>query len=389
MLPTTPAAKASAPGQYLGYSLQTVRLCFHLLTCKDDSSVSIEHVDDVAVHGSDGSTLLEQTKSATSQNPVSNWAKDLWKTFSNWLEVIDSSAVDPEKTRFQLYVTPIRTGQRVQSLSDAKTDQHADQVITELKQALRKRSEPPASFEYLQQLLNTEPAKRRQLIRNFHFESSSNNPVEAIRALLSVTIPDAMVDVCCDYAIGSAKEEADNLIRQGLPALINAKQFRTKFRAFVGKHDLSRLLVSFVEPPTGHVVVQTLEEASPFVRQLNIVDMPYDDKLRAVSDFLQCSADKTLWAEKGLVVKESIVECDKDLIRQHFSIKGEIEDVHASLDPKSRGRVLYNRCTRVPGRLEGREVPSHFVPGSYNSLANRYEIGWHPEYRAKLGLEQE
>jgi hypothetical protein len=123
------ASKSSAPGQYLGYSIQPVRLCAHLLSCKPDSSVSIEHVDDVAVHNADGTQILEQTKSALSQNPVSDWANDLWKAFANWLDDIELAVVDPANSKFRLYVTPIRTGNFVQKLDNAQTDQEADSVL--------------------------------------------------------------------------------------------------------------------------------------------------------------------------------------------------------------------------------------------------------------------
>jgi hypothetical protein len=125
------ASKSSAPGQYLGFSLQPVRLCVHLLSCPPESSVSIEHADDIAVHNADGSQVLEQAKSALSHNPVSDWANDLWKTFANWIEDIEAGLIDPSRTKFRLYVTPIWTGNLVQKLSNAKTQEAAD-LVTEV-----------------------------------------------------------------------------------------------------------------------------------------------------------------------------------------------------------------------------------------------------------------
>ena len=73
-----------APGQYLGFAIQPVRLCYHLLTCPAKAKVSLEYLDDVAIHYCDGSVLLEQAKSALSQNPLSDWAIDFWKCLANW-----------------------------------------------------------------------------------------------------------------------------------------------------------------------------------------------------------------------------------------------------------------------------------------------------------------
>lgn len=55
----THTSKHSAAGQYLGYALQPVRLCYHLLTAPDGSQVSLEHLDDIAVHFPAGNILLE------------------------------------------------------------------------------------------------------------------------------------------------------------------------------------------------------------------------------------------------------------------------------------------------------------------------------------------
>src|SRR5688500_4206102 len=96
--------KHSAVGPYLGYGLQTVRLCTRLLTEAADSRVLVEHDDDVSVHYADGSKLLEQTKSAPKQNPVADWSRDLWKTLYNWLEANPPSS--GSKIRYRLYVTP-------------------------------------------------------------------------------------------------------------------------------------------------------------------------------------------------------------------------------------------------------------------------------------------
>jgi hypothetical protein len=64
MSATAALAKHTAPGQFLGYALQPVRLCYHLLSCPPGSSVSLETVEDVAVHLPSGHVILGQMKSA-------------------------------------------------------------------------------------------------------------------------------------------------------------------------------------------------------------------------------------------------------------------------------------------------------------------------------------
>jgi hypothetical protein len=121
--------KHAAPGQYLGFALQPVRLCFHLLTCPNGARVSMELLDDVAVHYPDGSMVLEQAKSALTQNPLSDLADDFWKCLANWLDsAAAENVIELEKTQFRLYVTPIRQGERCQKLSDATTHDEVEAI---------------------------------------------------------------------------------------------------------------------------------------------------------------------------------------------------------------------------------------------------------------------
>src|SRR5213593_2987396 len=109
---------ASAPGVYLGFALQPVRLCYHLLNGKAGDVVSIETDDDIAIKIGN-KVILEQTKSALTQNRVSDLANDLWKTFANWIVQIDNGQIDPAVTTFRLYVTPVKTGEIVAMLHAA------------------------------------------------------------------------------------------------------------------------------------------------------------------------------------------------------------------------------------------------------------------------------
>ena len=124
----TVLVKHSDPGPYLGFALQPVRLCYHLLNSPLDASVSLEVLDDVAVHYADGKLLLEQCKSALSHNALSDWSEDLWKTLANWLAMLASGKVDAAKTSLQLYVTPRRVGKLSSAMHDAADQQAVHEI---------------------------------------------------------------------------------------------------------------------------------------------------------------------------------------------------------------------------------------------------------------------
>ncbi len=383
------AIKHAAPGPYLGFALQPVRLCFHLLTCPMAAKVSLEYLDDVAIHHPDGNLTLEQTKSALKQNPISDWSDELWKTFANWLDGIADGQLDPHKAHFQLYVTPPREGNWAQALSDAESVAEIEKIVASIRTAHAKLKKPKGCESNLQSFLNAPAQRRIGLITNFQLLADDTDPIDPLRNLIKTSVAPELVDDLCHAAIGMAKEQVDRLIRSGKPTLVEGDAFKALFRSFVRRINIPGLLTSFTQVPQEADVAALLAARPTFIRQLEIIDAAEQDRVRAVSDFLRASADKSAWAEKGLIFEESLTEWDDHLVGRHGLISGEIEDLHCDKSAKLRGRMLYRGCAQLHAPLEGRAVPGHFVHGSFNGLANDLRIGWHPDYQSLLGEDQD
>jgi hypothetical protein len=244
------AVKHAAPGPYLGFALQPVRLCFHLLTCPKGAKVSLEFLDDVAIHYSDGSVTLEQAKSALKHNPLSDWSVDLWKTLANWLDCVSQGKIVPEKSRFTLYVTPSRTGALAQALNDATDAADVARLIADIAAAHAKQTKPRGCSPLAQPFLDALDDEKVVVITNLKVVSD-DDPVEQLRALLRATVDPKLIDLLCEAAIGMAKERADRLIRDDKPALIDADIFKAEFITFVQRNNLSGFLQSF-SPTSPH-----------------------------------------------------------------------------------------------------------------------------------------
>jgi hypothetical protein len=381
-LTITAPAKHTAPGQYLGYALQPVRLCYHLLTCEDGASVSIEHIDDIAIHLDTGNVIREQTKSALTHNPLSDWAVDLWKTIHIWMESVAIGETDITKTRFLYYVTPTKVGAIAEKLSKATTAAEVAAITDEIKKALGRKK--PVCLQYLQTFLNATDAQRTAAISRMMIVSTDDDPVGPLREKFKVILRPELLDDACRALIGMAKEEADNLIRRGKPAVTSSDAFRQKVRAFIGTINFTATLTSLVPAPSNSEVEGLLSSRPTFIRQLELIQTNPDENLRAVSDFLRASADKSYWAEKGLIFAASLDDLDSNLVARQTAIAGEVGDLHGNMTPQTRGRLVYRRCVQVSLPLEGRAVPGHFVPGCFNFLANLRRLGWHPDHASLL-----
>lgn len=375
--------KHSAPGQYLGFALQPVRAFHHLITCPKGTKVALELLDDVSVHYSDGTVYLEQTKSALSQNPLSDSAVDLWKTFANWVGLVSSGKCDAKGTRFNLYVSPCHAGPLSSALCQATSPEEIEVAIAAVRKVLTKGRKPPRCHEHLAKFLEADEHIQTAIVGAFSIETA-DDPLAAIRALLSVTVSEKDLDVIARSGIGQAKQEFDRLIQEGQDAIIDADDFKMRFRAFVARNNLPGLLVSLGERPDPSLIMDLASTRPTFVRQLEFVGIDVDEQLRAVSDFLRTSADKAEWAERGMIFAGSLDDWDEDLLRRHGLVHGEIEDLHRTRTAEERGRFVYRQCARLEPPLEGRAVPGHFVNGSFNDLADRQQLGWHVDYRKLL-----
>lgn len=383
----TDSVKHSAPGPYLGFALQPVRLCYHLLSCPETASVSIEHLDDIAVHYENGTTLLEQAKSALSHNALSDWSKDFWKTVANWIIDTQNGTLDGSKTQYQLYVTPVKLGKLSVRFHDTKDATSVASLTTDVKKKLKLKKSPPDCVDYVNIFLNASEEVRCAVVINMRIVSIHEDPIDALRELLKPTTPANVLDQICASAIGIAQEQANRLLRQKKQGMVSAADFLKQFHAFVQKNNLPGLLTSFTADPAPAEVHYLLNLRPCFVKQLDLVSIPADQQMRAVSDYLRTRATKTEWATRGAVYEGSFDEWDQGLIRHHAAIRSEVADVHSEKSEIIQGRITYSQCARIHQSLEGREVPVHFCHGSFNVLSDQKLIGWHPQYRDLLGDE--
>lgn len=372
--------KHAAAGPYLGFALQPVRLCYHLLSSPRDSKVSLEYVDDVAVHYADGTLLLEQCKSALSHNPISDWSEDLWKTFANWLDAVETQKVDGTKTSFHLYVTPQKLG-KLSAVMHAATDSKAvEALVKQVNNKLSKKADTPRCIAHVRKFLDAADAPRLAVIGNTTVSANDGDPLEPLRELLRPTVAEASLDVICASAIGQAKEAADRCIRRGIPALVDVAEFRRNFHAFVQQNNMAGYLPTFTAVPSKDAARALLTSRPVFARQLQLISASESQQLRAASDLMRTSGDKVKWADQGLVFDGTFEDWEDTLLRKHDAAQSEVRDTYSEKTQEVQGRIVYSRCAAMEVPLDSRAVPGHFTHGGFNDLADRRKLGWHPEH---------
>lgn len=380
----TKPRNTAAPGPYMGFALQPVRLCHHLLREPDSSSVGLEYFEDVSIHRDGDHVVLEQSKNSIAEKAITDRSLALWKTFANWGETCVLRGLDAANVTFVLYAAaPGAIGNLVYQMHAAIDDTAAKLALDTARKLVPKKPDTGFGAE-LARFLAFDEAFCLTAIKNFQFQSDAD-PLEPIRQQLRATLPESVVNDFAASGIGMAKEMADTKLSNREAPLVPTVKFRRRFHSFVRKYNLASLLASTTGTPSKEEVSKTIESAPMFVRQLNAVGMQAETVVGAVGACLRTTADKTKWAEDGTIVEDSLLEFDAGLLRRFTLFRDAVEDNHSAADPMRRGRMVYRHCAEVQLPLEGQAVPAHFVEGAYNILADNLSLGWHPFYKDVLG----
>lgn len=383
---------ANVPGQFYGYSLQITRVVAHFLRAQQGQSVSIEHLDDVATHTDEG-VIAEQDKSGLAHNPVTDRSSELWKSLANWVRAIRGGALKDD-TRFLLYVAQGHHGEVIDRIHAVTNKADADALVVALRAkfwgvppkyaAKAKLAEGLA--EHVNEILSTSNDVLGLLFTNLTLENGSGAPNDDLAALPGMAaISQEKKDDVLKFLLGWAKKVIDKRIEQSRVPLITWDEFHKAFVAAAKKLDRSENVLTATPAEITQNEIERELRARTYVRQLEAVKCDDTELVRAVNDFLRSAVDRTTWSERGDVLEGSFDEFEDSLQRAWQSQKIRVEIERKSDAEEERGRLLFANCSGLQQlRLQGKDVPGHFVPGSFHTLANSLRVGWHPRYREVL-----
>jgi hypothetical protein len=397
-----PRKSTQAPGQFLGYSLQEIRVLDHLLRAGPGVTVSLEVIADTGVEDSDGQVLVEEAKSrTTSGNPLSDRSEELWKTLRNWVDMVDAGKLDVEKTRFRIWVSRYSAGLLAQSFSAASNRVEAMQALDAARKALAaprgtgdalpSRNDAATSLRstkahgHIARVLGADPEVVAHIIVNCEIEFGSGRSLQDLKAALEqrTYVPLELADEVLAQALGWVKVRITEQIEAGDPATISWDEFRAALGSIVRKLDRRDLLASVACKPSTDEVDRHLQFRT-YVRQLGLVEADDDEKLCAVTDYIKAESDRVAWAETCRVIESSFDDFEKELIAAWRNFKKRCDISHKQHPPAERGHILYTHCFGHSSKLDGAGLPEHFCRGSFHRLSDDKVIGWHPDYRLLL-----
>ncbi|MBN8468801.1 hypothetical protein JYJ95_20050 [Corallococcus exiguus] len=376
------------PGQFYGYLLQVTRSVAHLLRARQGQSVSVEHLDDVATQTEHG-VVAEQDKSGLAHNPVADRSLELWKTLHNWVRAIREGALKLD-TKFVLYVAQDHHGGVIDRIHAATNMAAANALVQALRmefwgkapEYLARAKLPSDLAEHVNGVLQASDDVLAHLFVSVTLENGSGSPTEDLALLpgMAAISADAKTDVL-NYLLGWAESTINKSIEKKLPAILTWEEFQKKLVAAARKFDRSENVLAAASVEISEAEIQKELRGRTYVRQLETVKCEEDELVQAVSDFLRSAVHRTTWSEDGDVIESSFNDFEDGLGRAWKSQKAVVDIEQKMLAEEDRGRLLYAKCLQLRVPLQGMEVPTFFVPGSFHTLADSLRVGWHPRYR--------
>jgi hypothetical protein len=145
--------------------------------------------------------------------------------------------------------------------------------------------------------------------------------------------------------------------------------------------------------PSPEVVAEL--DKRPFVTQLRKIKIGPRRVELAIRDYYRASEQRSRWAREELLVDGELENYERVLVEawepRHAAM---IDELAATCQPEEKvaaGQILY-KWVEVDAHFSLRSVRDRFLAhGSYHILANRYALGWHPDYHldAKMPADGE
>lgn len=379
-----------ATGQMAGYLFQPDRALVLLCSCKNNESVSIELIDDVATVDENGTVLYrEQDKSSIREDgqPYKDRSKDLWNTLMIWAADIKNGNINPDITKL-VCVTNKKLDDKslIKKVASAKEPKEIDEIIVLLKTAAIK---PPETLKETISKVLADKDVLKKLIPLIHLLdcNSLEERNEEIANELGLN-DDIKVDVITDLR-GWFNENILLQLDKGKAPVIKKTEFNQrlqKARQNAGDKKIKVLAKRFLQV---EITKDNIAEAKDkmFVKQLELIQH-YDKEhiiIDAIDDFFYSEHQRTLLVLQGDITgKELLAMDDTSKERWKESFRRKMTQYNGAMKEEQLSALAYEIYDTTVGgylaKIRGNDTEPYFTKGSFYKLSDALEIGWHPHW---------
>jgi hypothetical protein len=379
----------SAAGSALGYLAQVeYALLIALQRMDNDVSfrLSLETIDDITFDVEGQPRELWQTKHHVDrQGSLGDASPDLWKTLHNWIETSDSDSA------CFLFTTATATAETAASLLGPSRNSRDVMRAREILDAVARGAGNKSSADYYAAYLALSEEQRTELLSRVIVlggaatgEDLTDRLVATVR---KATVPQRrvpLIERLRGWWHGRAMAHLTRIVR-GEADWIDIEEIEEQLlRIAQSLRDDNLPLDYDNEPPPTQSEVD--EDDRIFVEQLKMILLHHERIRQAVYDHNRAFLQRSRWQREQLLAVNELDAYDRRLVEEWKRVFLPLAE--ASSDDEGSDEEKCSNARRLYVRIQERTLPdiraevrSGYIPlGSLHVLADRLEIGWHPDW---------
>ena len=393
----------SASDTSIGFDYQFYYFMYLILDLRHKEKIGIEIKDDIHIELQDDKLILIQTKhtirtkSDLSSVNLTERDKDLWKTLSNWVKIINEST-DQNKfvrnTKFQLisnksiYKNPFII--KVQKLSNN------DITVNEFKDYLTNlidTSEDTVISGYIDALKSLKKELLLEFIKNIDFKLNEDNIIEKIKErLIEKAIDPNKVDDVFNNLFSELKSKEYLDIKSGKKSILSFENFNLNFRKCFDVGRTYKLLERTYTPS----IPSEIEKQNFILQLIDIGDIGSSDKEEMISftlEMLQLINNMKKWEEDGDIVNYEIDNFNKQSIKiWKNSFREKFREITQKMNDgilvdesefKYKAVACLDEMRKEILKIDETSLSIELSNGQFYYLTNNLQIGWHYDWRAR------
>lgn len=409
-MPNTFSANAPMQGYFYQPFYALYLLLKNDLSEIDNSKILIENLDDIDfIKGDNSLTLYQNKHHINKKGSISDKSEDLWKTLRIWVERINNDQVDLTSTLFVL-TTTAKAGES-SIASKLKINSEKRNVVEALKalikiaedgvKAKKEREKDPKNIkkheneERYDLFANLNPILRRKLVENIYILDQSPD-IEEIQQELK----NQLIHTCRKDDLNYLFEKLrgwwfgriiDYLIsKEQTP--ITYYELDDKLQDIRDEFKKGNLPIDY-ENDFSHITEEHLPEYQrTFIEQLKIISTSESRIGSAILDYYRAYQQRSKWLREGKIYNKGIDDYEQRLVNEWKKL---YDDIQAEISLSPSENELIHAGSKLFRIIDQLKIPIcdssthnnkgfYIMRGSYHMLANKLEVGWHPEYNKRL-----
>jgi hypothetical protein len=380
-----------ATGSLAGYLFQcrlALLLGLQAVKKKANGQISIEKFDDIAFSNEDHADCIIQAKHHVSAKDLTDSSVDIWKTLRIWTQDFKAGVISNSETRRMLITTAVAPGGSAMSKLRPETSA-TDRIAARIAlQKTAKASKNKASKKGREAFLELTDQEADLLIASILImDAYANLPdvLDDIEGELRIVAPSHADKVTEALEGWWLKIVAKRLVGEET-VQIPLQNILKKANEIGGWFGPDGLPVSDPDE-LGDKPYDPSDEAEIYVKQMRLVQLPATTIQRGIRDFYRSKAQRSKWAREGLLLDGESSKYDAKLQDQwERRFEADCYDAAESDDDGKCKIGRDNYFWASQQQVGFRNVVEGWITaGSFQGLADRLKVGWHPHFIDHLG----